>query len=99
MLGPDGAVKQLLWIEPFNFTVVKSEAYNLSGSLVVRVMFDEFSKLNGQLFPMSTDIQLPLSSTAIKIQYQDLEINTVINESRFNLDIPPGAKIVNMGAN
>ena len=95
-LGRGGAARQLLWIEPFNFTVVKSEAYDLSGNLVFRVKFDEFTKLNGHLFPMSTNIQLPLSSTAIKIDYSDLEVNTGVSESSFNLVIPPGAKVVNM---
>ena len=96
LLGREGASKQLLWIEPFNFTVVKSEAYDLSGNLVFRVKFDEFTRLNGHLFPMSTNIQLPLSSTAINIDYSDLEVNAGVSESSFNLDIPPGAKVVNM---
>jgi outer membrane lipoprotein-sorting protein len=48
------------------------------------------------LFPLSTRIVLPLTSTKIRIEYQELKLNTTINPSTFDLDTPPNAKIIDL---
>lgn len=89
-----GETRQFLWVDPINFSIMKSEIYDSSENLVLKVEFDNYKTINGILFPMSTSVLLPLRSTKIKIDYSELEINTGINQNSFDLDVPPGAKIV-----
>jgi len=96
LLEKGRAARQLLWVEPFDFSVLKSEIYDSSKNLVLRVKFDNYERVNGSLFPMSTAILLPLSSTSIKIDYSEVEINTGVNRDSFNLEVPPGVEIVNL---
>lgn len=93
-LQQGGKIRQLLWVEPVNFFIVKSEIYNSSGNLVLKVEFDKYKTINGILFPMSTSISLPSSLTTIGIDYSELEINTGINQHSFDLDVPPGVTTV-----
>ncbi|MBI4618869.1 MAG: DUF4292 domain-containing protein [Desulfobacterales bacterium] len=89
-----GITRQFIWIEPLNFSIMKSEIYDSSENLILKVEFDNYKMVNSLLFPMSTSVSLPLRSTKIKIDYSELEINTGINRNSFDLDVPPGAKIV-----
>ena len=95
-LQQGGTAKQILWIEPFNFSIMKSETYDSSGNLILKVKFDNYKTINGISFPMSTTISLPSGLTEIEIDYSSLEINTGINRNSFDLDIPPGVKIIYM---
>ncbi|MFH1625674.1 MAG: DUF4292 domain-containing protein, partial [Pseudomonadota bacterium] len=96
LIQKGGVAKQLLRVEPLNLSILESETYNSSGDLIFKVKFDKYERVNGLLFPMSTRIMLPLSSTTIRINYGELEINTGISQDSFNLDVPPGVKIVNL---
>ncbi|MFH0926322.1 MAG: DUF4292 domain-containing protein [bacterium] len=89
-----GITRQFIWIEPLNFSIMKSEIYDSSGNLILKVKFDNYKTINDLLFPMSTTISLPLSLTKIGIDYSELEINTGINRNSFDLDAPPGVTIV-----
>lgn len=90
------ATKQFLWVDPLDLSVLKSDIYDSSENLILGVKFDNYKRVNGPLFPMSTSISLPLSSTKITINYSELEINTGVNQDNFNLDVPPGVEIVNL---
>ena len=96
-----GITRQFIWIEPLNFSIMKSEIYDSSGNLVLKVEFDNYKTINDLLFPMSTSISLPSSRgtvnhapAKIEIDYSELEINTGINQHSFDLDAPPGVTIV-----
>jgi outer membrane lipoprotein-sorting protein len=91
-----GTAKQFLWVDPLRFTTIKSEIYNISEDLIFKVNFDKYKKIDGMLFPLSTRIVLPLTSTKIRIEYQELKLNTTINPSTFDLDTPPNAKIIDL---
>ena len=96
-----GITRQFIWIEPLNFSIMKSEIYDSLGNLVLKIEFDNYKTINGLLFPMSTSISLSSSRgmvnrapTEIGIDYSELEINTGINQHSFDLDAPPGVTIV-----
>ena len=89
-----GITRQFIWIEPLNFSIMKSEIYDSLGNLVLKVEFDNYKMINDLLFPMSTTISLHSSLTKIGIDYSELEINTGINQHSFDLDAPPGVTIV-----
>ncbi|MEW6615477.1 MAG: DUF4292 domain-containing protein [Thermodesulfobacteriota bacterium] len=96
-----GITRQSIWVEPLNFSIIKSEIYDSSGNSLLKVKFDNYKTINGLLFPMSTTILLPSgrgtmrhAPTKIEIDYSDLEINTGINRNSFDLDAPPGVTIV-----
>lgn len=89
-----GITRQFIWIEPLNFSIMKSEIYDSLGNLVLKVEFDNYKTINDLLFPMSTTISLHSSLTKIGIDYSELEINTGINQHSFDLDAPPGVTIV-----
>lgn len=91
-----GTASQILWIEPFNFSILKSETYDSSGNPALTVKFDNYKIINGFMFPMSTSISLPSSLTNILINYSELEINTGVKSNSFDLDIPPGVEIIYM---
>jgi|GEM_PF-1367318 len=96
-----GITRQFIWIDPLNFSIIKSEIYDSSGNPLLKVKFGNYKTINDLLFPMSTTISLPSSRdtahsapTEIGIDYSELEINTGINRNSFDLDVPPGVTIV-----
>ena len=91
-----GTTKQLLWVDPIRFTTKKSEIYNLSEDLIFKVDFDHYRRVDGLLFPLSTRIDLPLTSTRIRIEYQELKLNTTIQPDIFELNTPPNAEIIDL---
>ncbi|MDY6854305.1 MAG: DUF4292 domain-containing protein [Thermodesulfobacteriota bacterium] len=91
-----GTTKQLLWVDPIRFTTMKSEIYNRSEDLIFKVGFDHYRRIDGLLFPLSTRIDLPLTSTKIRIEYQELKLNTTIQPNIFELNTPPNAEIIDL---
>ena len=91
-----GTTKQLLWVDPIRFTTKKSEIYNISEDLILKVDFDHYRRVDGLLFPLSTRIDLPLTSTRIRIEYQEIKLNTTIRPNTFELNTPPNAEIIDL---
>ena len=87
---------QLLWVDPLEFLVQRSEIYDSQRNLVFAVEFDNYKKVNTQLFPMSTIVFLPLTSTKIRIDYSELEVNATLRHDSFHLDVPPGVEVVDL---
>ncbi len=96
LMKEGGGPTQFLWVEPSDLSIMKTEIYDYSENFVLGVIFDDYKRINGRVFPMSACILLPSSSTKIRINYSELEINTGVTEDVFDLDVPPGVKIVNL---
>ena len=88
--------RQMIWVDSSEFVVLRSEAYNSYGNLVFMIQFENYETVNSTLFPMSTDISLPLTSTKIRIDYSELEVNTSLSQDTFHLDTPPGTEVVDL---
>ena len=88
--------RQIIWVDSSDFVVLRSEAYNSMGNLVFLIQFDNYKTVNSTLFPLSTDISLPLTSTKIHIDYSELEVNTSLSHDTFHLHTPPGTEVVDL---
>ena len=89
-------VRQILWVEPLDLSILKCEIYDYSEKPLLGIKFEGYKRVNGQLFPTSISISLPLSSAEIRVNYTDIEVNSGVGIDAFNLSVPPGVRIVNL---
>jgi outer membrane lipoprotein-sorting protein len=65
--------------------------YDEHGSIVTDVLYDEYRKFNGVLFPTNIQIWRPQEEYSIKLEVTKLTINGPIMDDQFVLEPPSGA--------
>ncbi|MBI4379461.1 MAG: DUF4292 domain-containing protein [Nitrospinae bacterium] len=92
----NGKVSDEVWFEPINLCPTIVKRYDSSGKVMRIVTFSDYRRLGDHLFPFKIKIVLPDQGISMAIDYFDLELNTGVDESLFNLVIPEGAEAINL---
>ncbi|MBI5747682.1 MAG: DUF4292 domain-containing protein [Nitrospinae bacterium] len=82
--------------EPNNLSTTAIKRYDDTGKVVKFIIFSDYRKLGEYLFPFKRQILLPPRGLLMTVEYTDIEINTEMEESVFNLTIPEDAEAINL---
>ncbi|MBI3584251.1 MAG: DUF4292 domain-containing protein [Nitrospinae bacterium] len=82
--------------EPTNLSTTAIKRYDDTGKVVKFITFSDYRKLGEYLFPFKRQILLPPRGLLMTVEYTDIEINTEMEESVFNLTIPEDAEAINL---
>src|SRR3990167_2848366 len=82
--------------EPTNLSTTTIKRYDDTGKVVKFITFSDYRKAGEYLFPFKRQILLPPRGLSMTVEYTDLEINTEMEESIFNLTIPEDAEEMEM---
>jgi len=82
--------------EPTNLSTTTIKSYDDTGKIVKFITFSDYRKAGEYLFPFKRQILLPPRGLSMTVEYTDLEINTEMEESVFNLTIPEDAEEMEM---
>ncbi|MDY6849311.1 MAG: hypothetical protein SV239_09355 [Thermodesulfobacteriota bacterium] len=66
--------------------------YFVDDELQLQIEYDNFTE-SGPAFPLSVEIEMPLSRTAVSLSFREPEINPEIPEKRFSLTPPDGVRV------
>lgn len=64
--------------------------------LVTYARYDNFSEVNGVMFPNIIDIQRPIEELSFRLAITKLRVNETIEDEQFVLQQPQGSKLVNL---
>lgn len=82
--------------EPTTLSTTTIKSYDDTGKVVKFITFSDYRKVGEYLFPFKRQIFLPPRGLSMTVEYTDLEINTEMEESVFNLTIPEDAEEMEM---
>ncbi len=72
--------------------------YNERGVLATDVRYGEYKDYDGISFPKQTEIERPQEEYDITLNMVKLEFNKPLTDDQFELQQPPGAEVVRLGA-
>jgi len=78
--------------EPNNLSIITIKRYDDTGKVIKFITFSDYKKVGEYLFPFKRQILLPPKGLSMTVEYTEIEINTEIEESVFNLTIPEDAE-------
>ncbi|HEY3448527.1 MAG TPA: DUF4292 domain-containing protein [Myxococcales bacterium] len=95
-----GALSQRLWVGTQDFRLLRADVQGAAG---LRVTFGDFQAFGPHIFPMQIQmLALRADGTPagaeVELRYKDLELNVALDPSLFALEIPPGARQVELDA-
>ncbi len=88
--APGGRSKEVLWVEPERFILMRREIYDKDTVLVLKATMGDFEDVDGRQFPMRIDLELPRQEIHLSIRYQEVTLNPDTDVQSFSL--PPSLK-------
>jgi hypothetical protein len=70
--------------------------YDRTGQLVTFARYENFTDHGGIMFPDLIDIQRPVEELSFRLAVTKLRLNEPIQDAQFDLQQPPGSKLVNL---
>ena len=88
--------RRIFWINPFHFALVRAAELDHQQNPQWEVLFSNFRKGDGILFPTHIEFRSPISRSGMKMRLSEWEINPSLGEGTFRLDAPKGLEIIEM---
>ena len=87
-----------LTVDARTFFVTGMKLYDRYNNLVIDGVFSDFRKIDNHIFPMNLRYRVPsdLVFIDIEIEYHDVKLNTLIEESRFSMTPPHGVQEIDV---
>ena len=87
-----------LTVDARTFFVTGMKLYDRYNNLIIDGAFSDFRKIDKNIFPMKLKYRVPsdLVFVEIEIEYQDVKLNTLIDESRFSMTPPHGVQEIDV---
>ena len=92
---PEGS-RRIFWINPFHFALVRAAELNHQQNPQWEVLFANFKKRDGILFPRDIEFRSSSSGDRMKMHLLEWEINPSFGKETFRLDAPKGVEIIEM---
>lgn len=92
-ISSPGGVKELWWVDPRGPVLTKREVYDPDKGLVFRALMSDFQTLGQVVFPRKIEVVFP-GEIKIELTYQDITLNTNLDESLFSFPIPKNGEVV-----
>lgn len=85
-------------VDARTFFVTGMKLYDRYNNLIIDGAFSNFRKIDKNIFPMNLKYRVPsdLVFVEIEIEYQDVKLNTPIEESRFSMTPPHGVQEIDV---
>lgn len=86
--------RQLIRIDATTKTFSQMESFRLyDGSLILRVVWDEYRDAGGYAIPTRLVIDRPLEKTRVELTYQSFEVNQALDGDLFSFKPPGNARV------
>lgn len=87
-----------LTVDARTFFITEMKLYDTGKNLIIDGTFSDFRKIGEQVFPMNLKYRVPNNFVFIDIEidYQDVKLNTLIEESRFSMTPPRGVQEIDI---
>lgn len=87
-----------LSVDARTFFVTGMKLYDRYNNLIIDGTFSDFRRIDKHVFPMKLKYRVPsdLVFVEIEIDYQDVKLNTPIDESRFSMTPPHGVQEIDV---
>lgn len=82
------------WVDPWDFTVVRSERLDRGGNLYFIEKYSRFKRQKGILLPRMIRVIKPMEGERLTVYYERQRINKGLREDHFQLKIPQSAQWV-----
>ncbi len=92
---PEGS-RRIFWINPFHFALVRAAEFDHQQNPQWEVLFANFKKRDGILFPTDIEFRSTSSGSRMKMRLLEWEINPSLGEGTFRLNAPKGVEIIEM---
>ena len=81
-----------LTVDARTFYTTKMKLYDRGNNLIIDGSFSNFRKIDKHTFPMKLKYRVPKDSVFVEIEivYDDIKLNSPIEESRFSMTPPRG---------
>lgn len=86
--SPDGFKKQVITTDTRNLRLKKSEIIDSERGMVLSATFDNYQDIGSLSFPKEIKIQFANKPDILKINYEDIELNTDVPDELFVLTPP-----------
>jgi outer membrane lipoprotein-sorting protein len=88
----------VLTIDGRTFSILEMRLYDADNNLIVDGAFDDFTEIGGGTLPMTLSYKVPDEGTfvTVGITYNDIEVDTPVDDSRFSLEPPRGVQEIDL---
>ncbi len=97
LTGSRGAENIRYWVDPRRFVVVRSEARNAEGQVVMRAEFNRLKSNHHIVLPQTIKVTRPLARERLTVYYTKQKVNKGIAPGRFRLKTAKNARRVYWG--
>ncbi len=91
-----GEDKKVLWFDPEFQVITKCAVFNSDDDLISVVNFSRFNEVQGAMMPMLITIKFLELDAKIEVEYDQATINGDIKDEMFRLDVPGGARVIDL---
>jgi hypothetical protein len=87
---------RVLWVDEA-LNPSRYEQRDGDGNVLMRVVYGEFARRNGVSVPSRIRIELPRDKRSVTIELRDIEVNPVLADGDFVLEVPGGSREIPIG--
>ena len=91
-----GKEHKVLWLDPETLTITKCTIADVDDNYKATVNYSAFKEIDGMVFPMKISINFPDLDAEIDASYDDISVNTEMQDTLFTLEAPEKAEIINL---
>ncbi|WP_305041926.1 LolA family protein [Geoalkalibacter sp.] len=73
---------------------LREVAYFRGDTLQLQIRYDKFSEARGAVFPLTTEMSMPVLDASATVELRDIDLNTGIPIERFSLTPPSGVPVL-----
>ncbi|ETX02575.1 DUF4292 domain-containing protein [Candidatus Entotheonella palauensis] len=85
-----------VWLDPYRLLPVRLELAAPAAQTRLKVTYDDFQELGGLTLPYRITMTQPQTRQRVVWQYRDVEFNTEVAASLFEMRVPPGTEHVEL---
>jgi hypothetical protein len=83
-----------IWFDRFDLNMVRQKFFGPTGQMESDIFYSDFRVIEGNSFPGQIIIRRPEDNFSLEIKVQSNKLNSVIEDSRFVLNLPVGVEKV-----
>lgn len=86
---PGQRVTYRFWFEPYDYHLVRGEIDDPEGKVLLHISYEQFQRFDGVLMPYRIILEQPQAGRRVVWEYQDVQRNSPVSATLFQLRPPP----------